>query len=665
MTALAVAAVIGLGYTAYPVRAQKETTIATPEKSTVPRAGTATSQADSVAEVVMDGKAAYYSTLNEAVQTVSDANGTATITLLDDASLTGWFARGINGNIIFKGENHTVTGDGLGIDIEGSLTVLSGNFAATASLYSSGVIEIEGGTFEYLAALEASVVNIYGGSVKLLDVFRNGTANLYSGSVTRISKLSGANLNYRPVFEVNIFQVTNNVITIEALEYQETFGRAEYSLDGQSWQSSNYFINLQPNTTYTVYARYEKAPDIVESTTATTAKPDGSAVIAEPGNLTGKYEQKLSDVNLPAGWTWADGTTALVTGSYTYPARFDTKPYESQYDFTAVSGYSQDGHYVERNLTVTTSKADSSIAFRDGFSLNKTYDTKPVSINAGADVVVRGSTGSVSFTYEKLVDNTWRAARDISAPVNAGRYRVTASVEDDENYNGSQVDMIFEIRKATPSYTLPKGLIIKQGEALSSLKLPAGFTWKDENQVAGVLGEQTFRAVFTPEDTDNYQIVEADITVEVVSVLPPLNHAPVITAEDKILTVGDSFDPKKGVTASDTEDGDLTGKIEVISNNVDTAKAGTYEVTYKVTDNQGASATKTITVTVSEKAGPQTQDKNNNGADNKTDEPVKNDGAQTAVKTGDDTNILVWSVLSAVSAMGLMFTVLFRRRKHN
>ena len=91
------------------------------------------------------------------------------------------------------------------------------------------------------------------------------------------------------------------------------------------------------------------------------------------------------------------------------------------------------------------------------------------------------------------------------------------------------------------------------------------------------------------------------ITVIVNPKMEALNEVPVINAVDKILTVGDTFDVKKDVTASDAEDGNLTDKIEVIRNEVDTGKAGTYEVTYKVTDSQGASSTKTILVTVNPK----------------------------------------------------------------
>lgn len=81
------------------------------------------------------------------------------------------------------------------------------------------------------------------------------------------------------------------------------------------------------------------------------------------------------------------------------------------------------------------------------------------------------------------------------------------------------------------------------------------------------------------------------------------NNAPVINVTDSSIYVGDEFDALSGATsgvATDNEDGDLTSKIEVVGN-VDTTKAGNYTVTYKVTDSEGATTTKTITVTVLEK----------------------------------------------------------------
>ena len=64
------------------------------------------------------------------------------------------------------------------------------------------------------------------------------------------------------------------------------------------------------------------------------------------------------------------------------------------------------------------------------------------------------------------------------------------------------------------------------------------------------------------------------ITVTVNPKMEVLNEAPVIHATDKTITVGDTFDPMAGVTATDAEDGNLTTKIEVKKNDVDTTKAG-------------------------------------------------------------------------------------------
>lgn len=148
-----------------------------------------------------------------------------------------------------------------------------------------------------------------------------------------------------------------------------------------------------------------------------------------------------------------------------------------------------------------------------------------------------------------------------------------------------------------------------------------------------------------------------------------INHIPVITAEDKTLTVGDSFDVMAGVTALDKEDGDLTDKIEIINNTVDTSKAGTYTVTYKVTDSNGASVTKTITITVKDKdkeeqpTAPTKPDKGDNNVNDKNNTASKADKPDTAVKTGDSTNVLLWSMATIISLTGVITALIFKRRR--
>ncbi|WP_439443090.1 immunoglobulin-like domain-containing protein [Listeria aquatica] len=109
----------------------------------------------------------------------------------------------------------------------------------------------------------------------------------------------------------------------------------------------------------------------------------------------------------------------------------------------------------------------------------------------------------------------------------------------------------------------------------------------------------TYDVVYTVTDSDG-NTTEKTITVTVKE--KASNEKPVIDANNKEITVGDSFDPMAGVTATDKEDGDLTSSVTVKSNNVDTSKPGTYDVVYTVTDSDGNTTEKTITVTVKEKA---------------------------------------------------------------
>ena len=71
-----------------------------------------------------------------------------------------------------------------------------------------------------------------------------------------------------------------------------------------------------------------------------------------------------------------------------------------------------------------------------------------------------------------------------------------------------------------------------------------------------------------------------------------------IIANDITLNTGDVFEERKGVTAIDVTGKDITQYIVVTKNDVNTNKAGKYNVTYLVLDTEGNRVYKTITVTV-------------------------------------------------------------------
>ena len=103
---------------------------------------------------------------------------------------------------------------------------------------------------------------------------------------------------------------------------------------------------------------------------------------------------------------------------------------------------------------------------------------------------------------------------------NAGEQNVTISLKSN-NYiwaDGTSRDVIlkFKIEKATPEYEIPTGLTAEIGQKLSEIELPENFNWMDGNQIIENTGNQTFKAKYTPTDTDNYKVVEnIDININI------------------------------------------------------------------------------------------------------------------------------------------------------
>ena len=315
------------------------------------------------------------------------------------------------------------------------------------------------------------------------------------------------------------------------------------------------------------------------------------------GNETGS-----ADVTLICGSTF-NGKTITIPIGYSYTPSSENDVIGAVHtNSTKVTIGSGSGTAILKKTSGATitiiKKIPAVISFKDDFKLDKTYDGKAVSISEN-DYTLTDGAGDVTFSYQVKNGDTWADVKDV--PTNAGTYRVKAVVAENDNYKGAETDWKeFTIGKATPAYTLPTDLTVGKGKTLATITFPNGFTWADETQTADELGTHEFKAVYTPEDTANYEVVDVMITVEVVPNTSLVNHAPEIEVSDKTLTVGDVFDPMENVIVKDKEDS-ANDLVVDVTHNVDTNKAGVYEVTYTVTDTKGATTIKKIYVTVNPK----------------------------------------------------------------
>ena len=218
--------------------------------------------------------------------------------------------------------------------------------------------------------------------------------------------------------------------------------------------------------------------------------------------LSGKLHDNVNNVDVDGTFEWVDGTHIPVVGNGTYAAEWIFEPTDTE-KYLTVSGRS--------NITVEKAQPYGKLSMA-GYTYGKTPSTPTLTDRTG------DLNAQVTYRYSAAGSGpvqTW----DIQNPpaLNAGTYRMYASIGDTDNYYGFEaVYCEFVVAKATPTCTAPTGLMAKYGQTLADVTLPDGWSWMDSSESVGgaSTAAKTFQAKFTPKDTENYNTVE-NIELEV------------------------------------------------------------------------------------------------------------------------------------------------------
>lgn len=216
----------------------------------------------------------------------------------------------------------------------------------------------------------------------------------------------------------------------------------------------------------------------------------GKAQPSEDGldSITAEYGQTLADVVLPLGWSFKDDLSTSVGAVGTH-------------NFAVV--YAENENYLsaEKEITVTVQKIrpDSSVLT----DLDAVYgqSLKDLSLPAG-----------------------WAFKDDLSTSVgNAGEHEFAVSYAADENHFGAESKVTVRVAKADPNVsqieeqTVPYTFENTLGDIVLPEETLGTWAWKDasaDTQLA--FGKNEFEAVFTPNDTENYNTLSQKVVVNVV-----------------------------------------------------------------------------------------------------------------------------------------------------
>ena len=279
--------------------------------------------------------------------------------------------------------------------------------------------------------------------------------------------------------------------------------------------------------------------------------------------------EKVSDSLLSGGSTqygtfaWSDDVkdTIPTVGTYSYKVVF-TPSADTEKNYETISATEQ-----EISLTVNAKSLTGANVTVSG---SYTY-TGQAQIPA-ADAVTVQLDG-------KTIPNDWYT---ISASDNTNAGQATVTVTGKDNYIGT-ASGTFTIGKATPNPTTPTELNAVYGSTLKDVPLPKGWAWDTPDSSVGNVGEKTFAATYTEDNSGNYNTVQKNLTVKVAK------KAVTVTALDKSAYIGSD------VPALSNPEAGKDYKIEGLVG-TDTLN-GTVTLTYAQTPDMSKVGKTTINIT--------------------------------------------------------------------
>ncbi|PEE83092.1 immunoglobulin-like domain-containing protein [Bacillus toyonensis] len=236
---------------------------------------------------------------------------------------------------------------------------------------------------------------------------------------------------------------------------------------------------------------------------------------------------------------------------------------------------------------------------------------------------------------------------DTSKP---GKYIVEYWVVDSKGVNTTATQSVIvkeneETPDMEPKLTVPTRTTINVGDKFNPLSGVKAIDNEDGDitdkvTVDGSVDASkpgTYELTYTVSDSKGHTVT-AKQTVTVKQKVESKDEDPVLTVPTEVtLHVGDKYSPLSGVKAIDKEDGDITDKV-IHMGEVDTSKAGNFEVKFLVRDASGNEVTATQKVTVKDTDTENGSDNSNNNTNSGEGPDNSNNTTTGNISDNNNTN---------------------------
>ncbi|MBO0451117.1 immunoglobulin-like domain-containing protein [Candidatus Enterococcus murrayae] len=202
----------------------------------------------------------------------------------------------------------------------------------------------------------------------------------------------------------------------------------------------------------------------------------------------------------------------------------------------------------------------------------------PALLAAPTALATEGQPAVMSETVKKAEETT-KTQPSVSAPVKDKPTVPSSTPKVPSTTTGSS-----QTTESKGTQATTESSTVKPAEAPKT-EVPAK---NEAEKTTSSTGESASKVEVKPLDVEEFPANESTDTHPAINILPTQS-----------IRKGSSFDPMKGVSATDKKDGDITAKVKC-SGTVDTNKVGDYLLTYTVENSQGNTATQRVIIRVIE-----------------------------------------------------------------
>ena len=312
--------------------------------------------------------------------------------------------------------------------------------------------------------------------------------------------------NYNVVeAEATITNIDKRTLSITIKENEFTYDTKEHSIvfeieDGKNVTVDGQLTKINAGSYATVLTINDDcyAGSAVVALVINKAVPETDFSVGK--TITWNSFLRLSDVELDQGYTWDDPNTAL----YDF---IGTKNLKATYTPADTENYIK----VHGEFAVTVNKAQGAI---HGVLDSYTFTYNKDSAHTLSGITSTPANGVITYVYEL----NGEVVGELKV---AGTYKVTVNLAESTYYTSAQAVTEVVINKVVNKDTVFTEQTAIYGAKLSTMTLPTNafgtWSWKNatESTTVGNVGENTFVAVYTPNDPDNYEGREVDVIVTV------------------------------------------------------------------------------------------------------------------------------------------------------